>query len=139
MSLVTTEPEPMSAFSPIVTPGLITLRAPIDANLLTRVSRSFHSPWAFGNSSRHELRSEEHTSELQSRLHLVCRLLLEKKKHEQKEDEGQHEHAKDNLAGELAGHVHDQDSHQYHDHGVNGPPGLRPAAVACRLDYCVYS
>src|SRR2546422_11742397 len=30
---------------------------------------------------RHEkARSEEHTSELQSRLHLVCRLLLEKKK-----------------------------------------------------------
>ena len=27
-----------------------------------------------------EIRSEEHTSELQSRLHLVCRLLLEKKK-----------------------------------------------------------
>src|SRR2546422_4142765 len=30
---------------------------------------------------RPENRSEEHTSELQSRLHLVCRLLLEKKKH----------------------------------------------------------
>src|SRR2546422_6445987 len=30
--------------------------------------------------SRRLLRSEEHTSELQSRLHLVCRLLLEKKK-----------------------------------------------------------
>src|SRR2546422_7819772 len=29
-------------------------------------------------------RSEEHTSELQSRLHLVCRLLLEKKKQELK-------------------------------------------------------
>src|SRR5687768_18123881 len=29
---------------------------------------------------RRERRSEEHTSELQSRLHLVCRLLLEKKK-----------------------------------------------------------
>src|SRR2546422_4088323 len=29
-----------------------------------------------------DLRSEEHTSELQSRLHLVCRLLLEKKKKE---------------------------------------------------------
>src|SRR2546422_5037992 len=28
-------------------------------------------------------RSEEHTSELQSRLHLVCRLLLEKKKRRQ--------------------------------------------------------
>src|SRR2546429_5424799 len=30
--------------------------------------------------SKSPLRSEEHTSELQSRLHLVCRLLLEKKK-----------------------------------------------------------
>src|SRR2546422_6070614 len=29
---------------------------------------------------QNERRSEEHTSELQSRLHLVCRLLLEKKK-----------------------------------------------------------
>src|SRR2546422_4912535 len=34
-----------------------------------------------------ERRSEEHTSELQSRLHLVCRLLLEKKKnHNRKRD-----------------------------------------------------
>src|SRR3989442_6068252 len=33
-------------------------------------------------------RSEEHTSELQSRPHLVCRLLLEKKKHHMKH--GQH-------------------------------------------------
>src|SRR5256884_3151275 len=34
-----------------------------------------------GSASRVERdRSEEHTSELQSRLHLVCRLLLEKKK-----------------------------------------------------------
>src|SRR2546422_3270418 len=31
-----------------------------------------------------EIRSEEHTSELQSRLHLVCRLLLEKKKKKNK-------------------------------------------------------
>src|SRR2546422_6924922 len=31
-------------------------------------------------------RSEEHTSELQSRLHLVCRLLLEKKKKEENMD-----------------------------------------------------
>src|SRR2546429_5596194 len=30
--------------------------------------------------ARRRGRSEEHTSELQSRLHLVCRLLLEKKK-----------------------------------------------------------
>src|SRR2546429_5122031 len=34
-------------------------------------------PWA---GRRYQRRSEEHTSELQSRLHLVCRLLLEKKK-----------------------------------------------------------
>src|SRR2546429_6910556 len=36
-----------------------------------------------GQSSKYSTscaRSEEHTSELQSRLHLVCRLLLEKKK-----------------------------------------------------------
>src|SRR2546422_7289719 len=33
-----------------------------------------------GRKARAQRRSEEHTSELQSRLHLVCRLLLEKKK-----------------------------------------------------------
>src|SRR5216684_7797056 len=40
------------------------------------------SPDDFGTcaQSRIAMRSEEHTSELQSRLHLVCRLLLEKKK-----------------------------------------------------------
>src|SRR5690349_23756130 len=36
----------------------------------------------------HEPRSEEHTSELQSRRDLVCRLLLEKKKQHQKHDVG---------------------------------------------------
>src|SRR2546422_1990071 len=33
-------------------------------------------------------RSEEHTSELQSRLHLVCRLLLEKKKKKHRNIDG---------------------------------------------------
>src|SRR2546422_5162245 len=33
-----------------------------------------------GDGAAVDVRSEEHTSELQSRLHLVCRLLLEKKK-----------------------------------------------------------
>src|SRR5690625_3717197 len=33
-----------------------------------------------------QIRSEEHTSELQSRGHLVCRLLLEKKKKQNKKD-----------------------------------------------------
>src|SRR5690625_5499617 len=36
---------------------------------------------------RNSARSEEHTSELQSRGHLVCRLLLEKKKRQQKEED----------------------------------------------------
>src|SRR2546429_5589556 len=36
-----------------------------------------------------EERSEEHTSELQSRLHLVCRLLLEKKKKKHDSDAAQ--------------------------------------------------
>src|SRR2546422_6005058 len=35
---------------------------------------------ALVKTGRLQVRSEEHTSELQSRLHLVCRLLLEKKK-----------------------------------------------------------
>src|SRR2546422_7552142 len=42
---------------------------------------TFDIRWAVivtGNGTN--VRSEEHTSELQSRLHLVCRLLLEKKK-----------------------------------------------------------
>src|SRR3989449_6089782 len=39
-----------------------------------------HAPAGPGDPERLRGRSEEHTSELQSRLHLVCRLLLEKKK-----------------------------------------------------------
>src|SRR5207247_3812368 len=37
-------------------------------------------PWDVGTKHHVRLRSEEHTSELQSRVDLVCRLLLEKKK-----------------------------------------------------------
>src|SRR5690554_7626300 len=48
-------------------------------------SSKFISPrsnfaWAASRSAPILTRSEEHTSELQSRPHLVCRLLLEKKK-----------------------------------------------------------
>src|SRR5205809_5241518 len=55
----------------------------------TTLFRSHHSRHYKGSRARggradtsreRSLRSEEHTSELQSRLHLVCRLLLEKKK-----------------------------------------------------------
>src|SRR5438105_8866799 len=40
----------------------------------------FYAATAFGKAIRWSVRSEEHTSELQSRVDLVCRLLLEKKK-----------------------------------------------------------
>src|SRR2546429_6591361 len=49
-------------------------------------TQQFNTPFGVAaqvvQSSWYESRSEEHTSELQSRLHLVCRLLLEKKKKE---------------------------------------------------------
>src|SRR3989449_7740299 len=44
----------------------------------SRLNRA--SPPTLPSRKRASSRSEEHTSELQSRLHLVCRLLLEKKK-----------------------------------------------------------
>src|SRR2546429_6752242 len=53
--------EPTKEFARALIPGVKQLDPTIGTAL----------PW---------LRSEEHTSELQSRLHLVCRLLLEKKK-----------------------------------------------------------
>src|SRR3712207_7048120 len=50
----------------------------------TRNTRPFSSrstrPRSTAGSRRRKHRSEEHTSELQSRQYLVCRLLLEKKK-----------------------------------------------------------
>src|SRR2546422_6712075 len=45
-------------------------------------------------------RSEEHTSELQSRLHLVCRLLLEKKKKKNTEDINPYYNAETEVATE---------------------------------------
>src|SRR6266436_9236570 len=51
----------------------------------TTLFRPTSSPWPRPRTRRSCIdstrsRSEEHTSELQSRLHIVCRLLLEKKK-----------------------------------------------------------
>src|SRR2546429_5069213 len=48
--------------------------------LETFFSVRFTCNWRTSDSFTGSGRSEEHTSELQSRLHLVCRLLLEKKK-----------------------------------------------------------
>src|SRR5690348_17682765 len=52
-------------------------RAPKEMRLNRRISLFFHRRRALGGEI--EGRSEEHTSELQSPVHLVCRLLLEKK------------------------------------------------------------
>src|SRR3712207_8139144 len=55
---------------------------------LSVYKRHFHQkracPEAATENGRHIRRSEEHTSELQSRQYLVCRLLLEKKKQKNK-------------------------------------------------------
>src|SRR3712207_8999481 len=54
----------------------------IKTNSLQPASTPQRPPQAFNpQAPAYILRSEEHTSELQSRQYLVCRLLLEKKKH----------------------------------------------------------
>src|SRR3989442_10825806 len=57
-------------------------RAGIDFSSTEPDTKILTSLWP-RRSSSHKDRSEEHTSELQSRPHLVCRLLLEKKKTKQ--------------------------------------------------------
>src|SRR5687768_17626862 len=69
-------------------PGVIGLAA--DGMKGYAVARPCIEGWKIGplfaedEKTAEALRSEEHTSELQSRLHLVCRLLLEKKKKKKK-------------------------------------------------------
>src|SRR5258708_17293514 len=56
-------------------------RLPSFLVMKTSCSGAFRSKSKFPRKApEHEVRSEEHTSELQSPDHLVCRLLLEKKK-----------------------------------------------------------
>src|SRR3989442_7610450 len=52
-----------------------------DATLPPDRREPFRVPRHYPGRFPREVRSEEHTSELQSRPHLVCRLLLEKKKY----------------------------------------------------------
>src|SRR3712207_8150758 len=55
---------------------------PLAAHLMTHLRDASTRPALFRTITNHlTLRSEEHTSELQSRQYLVCRLLLEKKKY----------------------------------------------------------
>src|SRR5687768_18339118 len=58
-------------FRSVLCPGIVTETVPLAAMATLMASGGI----VMGSSNR----SEEHTSELQSRLHLVCRLLLEKK------------------------------------------------------------
>src|SRR2546422_2902204 len=58
----------------------------VRAHLLVHLGRLLRVERPEPRPPRGVARSEEHTSELQSRLHLVCRLLLEKKKNNQNHD-----------------------------------------------------
>src|SRR5260370_21594641 len=53
---------------------------PQNGRLSAQLARQILVARAHGQAVRFAARSEEHTSELQSHLNLVCRLLLEKKK-----------------------------------------------------------
>src|SRR5690554_1159513 len=64
----------------IVVPSNHYLTKQIEAGVYQRLD---HSKLPNMKNLNPDLRSEEHTSELQSRPHLVCRLLLEKKKKKQ--------------------------------------------------------
>src|SRR2546429_3977837 len=70
------------------------------------------------------IRSEEHTSELQSRLHLVCRLLLEKKK----------SHLDDPTNHELR-HLHCQLPHDGRAYTTAGLTIRTAARIDCLVDY----
>src|SRR3712207_7488298 len=73
---------PRSTLFPYTTLFRSTIPARIPATSeRLRPARLTRHPRVLSNRSRH--RSEEHTSELQSRQYLVCRLLLEKKKNTQ--------------------------------------------------------
>src|SRR5690625_6234822 len=65
-------------------PGMAPLQD-LDARLFVRADDKV--VWPEGLSLRHSLRSEEHTSELQSRGHIVYRLLLETTKNNNNETE----------------------------------------------------
>src|SRR2546422_7131802 len=60
--------------------GLMFTSFPLGSFSMNVSSRVFLISSATRSMAHSSSRSEEHTSELQSRLHLVCRLLLEKKK-----------------------------------------------------------
>src|SRR5258708_27761302 len=67
----------------VISTANLTPLQPMAANTLNNIPAEYHN---FSNIFSGEKRSEEHTSELQSPDHLVCRLLLEKKKKQSSEN-----------------------------------------------------
>src|SRR3712207_8532757 len=53
----------------------------VEGRTAGKVWNRWHAPSRLRDAESRHARSEEHTSELQSRQYLVCRLLLEKKKY----------------------------------------------------------
>src|SRR5690554_7351555 len=72
---------PVNSYSGAQIPNAFTLQIHIDYNVYLQPGWKLEYRLT---SPIKQPRSEEHTSELQSRPHLVCRLLLEKKKKKQK-------------------------------------------------------
>src|SRR5262245_63424338 len=73
------------------------LRAPAVSTSREAMRRRTASSCTASSSTTSTLRSEEHTSELQSLRHLVCRLLLEKKKKKNKHKTNTYKNKNNNI------------------------------------------
>src|SRR2546422_4392091 len=87
----------MNIFYDLLAPGGLLVATNVDDSNPSKNWMEYALDWHLVY-RRIRIRSEEHTSELQSRLHLVCRLLLEKKKKQMQnrervtlEDDSSHE------------------------------------------------
>src|SRR2546422_3818333 len=74
------EPEPQDLTACLAGPNGLDLVVDLAHDLRSPLTSILFLAEALQQGQGGTVRSEEHTSELQSRLHLVCRLLLEKKK-----------------------------------------------------------
>src|SRR2546427_1669136 len=64
-----------------------------DVRQFVQWARSAPAPLNYGSAGNGNIRSEEHTSELQSQSNIVCRLLLEKKKKKTKHATADRDHS----------------------------------------------
>src|SRR5438876_5846597 len=75
----------LDAYPDLALPAHFEFASPMAASALGSPIKTFTAVFKLDKTDV-RLRSEEHTSELQSPVHLVCRLLLEKKKTKQKKN-----------------------------------------------------